>query len=287
MSFLMVAMFASAFVGNPGAISGEAAVFHADKVDKSLESTQLGFPPLSYVRNAFREVQMEFYCALDGDDCWRGFLPVLGRLRDYQDEAPEQDVRDIESFAVTNFTLYAFASEEESAVGKANFRGRLMCLEMLSQFTQVRRDTRLLYAIADWMSMAEELPCDDGKWQADIINAHLKDNARIFGSNHPPRVAGGISAARRNWGPEARACMAKYEFRRLYNKNLREFRVEAVSLFRRVIATGYKDSSVGEREKIWEEFCRRAKVTEREKSALSAEVGADFIKTNIVEAYSQ
>ena len=46
-----------------------------------------------------------------------------------------------------------------------------------------------------------------------------------------------------------------------------EFRAFAFVEIRKSILTGYGDGSNEEREKIWEEFCQKAKATEEEKNA--------------------
>lgn len=231
-----------------------------------LEKRDEGFPSYAVAYNELMSIRREFCVADPNVDNWQGFLPLYRRVVDSQHAAPTQEVARLEAFIVTNFTLYVFATEDEQSPVKACFSGRLRCLQLMAQFQLVKGDRNMLFQLADWLSGADALPTDHESWSRDITRAHQIDNRMIFGDNKPPRIAGGVGRALTHFGPRARECNAKYEFRKVYNGNLAKFRVAALSLFYRTITNELNHLTVAERASLWDEFCRRGKASEAEKA---------------------
>lgn len=242
-----------------------------EKKDLKKSSNQ-SFMPLSCVETRLHRIQEKFYLARADEDAWKGFLPVLDDLVTLQDKLDSSQVLPVQSFVVTNFTLYAFANETESEFRKANFDGRMKSLALIAKFKAVRLDDSVLFRIADWLGSSKMLPVEDSAWIKDIISAHQEDRARLFGTNSPPRFPGSISSAKRYWGASARACVDKYQFRKLYNERLGKFRMYAMTLFYNVIKN--EVSRHGNCNKTWQEFCRRAKASAEEKAAAEKAIPA-------------
>jgi hypothetical protein len=80
-----------------------------------------------------------------------------------------------------------------------------------------------------------------------------------YGCIHPALIVSGFEEL-------TRSCIDEYTAREKYNRKLEKFRFDALRLYLGIIKNNDM-YSIEAREKIWEEFCRRAKATEEEKNA--------------------
>ena len=244
------------------------AVAVSDKMDSSSE---LSLGTNTYV--ALREIDDSFLHPESGRDNWSRFVPLLDKVVENQGRVAEKEMRAAEAEIVSRFTLYSFACEYDDDPVKANFDGRLESVRLLCRLSLVRSDTNTLYAVAEWLSGAAPLTADFKSCSNEMAEAFARDRLMIYGGKWPPRYPGSVGN-KRHWGPSARACDAKFRFRRLYNERLPKFRVAALTSFRKAVVDGYGGMTDEQCESIWLEVCRKAKATDEERSAAEMAVQA-------------
>ena len=201
----------------------------------------------------------------DGEDIWVEFKPLLQSLAEYSE---------VSCFgvhqrygAISLFCNSPFADESEISLTKADFSSRRDCLSYISRFVHAAV-TEEIEVFVKWLSGAKYLPDDEDSRKKEFLKAESKDKELFytlplwFSSEEKDLFLKYKEAC-----PEWKRTEEKFRFRKVYNKNLKEFRVFAFVTLRRVITDGFHSRSNEEREKIWEEFCQKAKATEDEKIA--------------------
>lgn len=230
-----------------------------------MEGREGAFPTDAMLRSHMNLLQKDFRLANPNEDSWLGFLPLLEVVVRHQGDV-EPEVRNrIEHTVIGNFTMFAFAGASEDSMVKADFSGRLSCLELISRFEIVRRDTNALFQVAEHLSGAVGLSCDKDEEVAETLKADALDRQLVFGDKVPPRMYGDLTFVS-VVGKHGRECRDKFRFRRVYNERLPGFRTAALRCFYSAIKEGYEGASAEERQAIWDEFCCRAKASADEKT---------------------
>ena len=201
----------------------------------------------------------------DDEDIWVEFKPLLQSLAEYSE---------VSCFgvhqrygAISLFCNSPFADESEISLTKADFSSRRDCLSYISRFVHAAV-TEEIEVFAKWLSGAKYLPDDENSRKKEFLKAESKDKELFyslplwFSSEEKD-----LFLKYKEVCPEWKRTEEKFRFRKVYNKNLKEFRVFAFVTLRKVITDGFRSRSKEEREKIWEEFCQKAKATEGEKIA--------------------
>jgi hypothetical protein len=149
-------------------------------------------------------------------DVWVEFIPVLKSFAEYIEANGSIDIY---HYAISDFSRSPFAGEEETQLIKADFSGRRDCLVYICRVLGevVHLST---FALPEWFWKSRFLP--------EEIDLKGKDISKEE---------------------------AKLRFRKVYNKNLAEFRIHAFTMIRKSILTGKNGKTYAEREKYWNEFC--------------------------------
>ena len=199
-------------------------------------------------------------------DAWCEFKPLLKSFMDAHGLAGAFDF-EMELSAVSVFCLYSFASEDEVELIKADFSGRRDCLSYICKFMYVFCPSEI-ENLGAWLASAKFLKEDVETKKREFLKAEELDRDAIYRITRWNKKYIDEHYSRfKNLRPEWKKTEEKFKFRKIYNKNLAEFRAFAFAEIRKSILTGYGDGSNVNREKIWEEFCQKAKATEEEKNA--------------------
>ena len=199
-------------------------------------------------------------------DAWCEFKPLLKSFMDAHGLAGAFDF-EMELSAVSVFCLYSFASEDEVELIKADFSGRRDCLSYICKFMYVFCPSKI-ENLGAWLASAKFLKEDVETKKREFLKAEELDRDAIYRITRWNKKYIDEHYSRfKNLRPEWKKTEEKFKFRKIYNKNLAEFRAFAFAEIRKSILTGYGDGSNVNREKIWEEFCQKAKATEEEKIA--------------------
>ena len=197
-------------------------------------------------------------------DLWREYLPLLETMVRCQESVGFEAAKSKEISVMKYFVRYAFANEEESSIVKADFSGRLLCLEQFLNFYVVRNDVEMLYQIAEWIGRSKFLPDGDLEYNAEIRKACIKDLELVFDVNVIPLFD--IDNALKNiQGPRRERVNSIFKFRKVYNKSLREFRETALVLIREAIKDYSPKYYKIDSEIVWGEFCKRGNIPNEER----------------------
>ena len=197
-------------------------------------------------------------------DLWREYLPLLETMVRCQESVGFEAAKSKEVSVMEYFMRYAFANEEESSIVKADFSGRLLCLEQFLNFYVVRNDVEMLYQIAEWIGRSKFLPDGDLEYNAEIRKACIKDLELVFDVNVIPLFD--IDNALKNiQGPRRERVNSIFKFRKVYNKSLREFRETALVMIREAIKDYSPKYYKIDSEIVWGEFCKRGNIPNEER----------------------
>ena len=197
-------------------------------------------------------------------DLWREYLPLLETMVRCQESVGFEAAKSKEVSVMKYFLRYAFANEEESSIVKADFSGRLLCLEQFLNFYVVRNDVEMLYQIAEWIGRSKFLPDGDLEYNAEIRKACIKDLELVFDVNVIPLFD--IDNALKNiQGPRRERVNSIFKFRKVYNKSLREFRETALVMIREAIKDYSPKYYKIDSEIVWGEFCKRGNIPNEER----------------------
>ena len=215
-----------------------------------------------------KEIDDAFLASSPDVDNWMLFVPLLelvDQRRLSGDDECDEDKRNL-SKILNRFVLYSFACRYDSLKIKADFSGRKRCVELFATIVAKSSDKENLYLLAQWLSGANIITVKKSEVDQDLKLALKQDSIVIYGGKTQPRYPGSIGAKPR-MGPAWRAVKEKLDFRNYYNRKVIEFRQFAFGVFYQAICGGFEKVEDSSREKIWEEFCQKAKATEEEKNA--------------------
>ena len=210
----------------------------------------------------------------NGDlDLWREFLPLLETMVRYQESVGFAGVKSRERQVMQYFVQYAFANDEESRMIKADFSGRLLCLKNFINFYIVRNDVEMLYDIAEWIGRSKYLPEGEFEYNEAIKKAALKDLERVYDADSI--FLFDIRKALKNVkGPHKEQVKRIFEFRKVYNKRLKEFRETALVMIREAIMDYSPKYYKLDSEEVWGEFCKRGNISKEERVKVESIVKA-------------
>ena len=199
-------------------------------------------------------------------DVWCEFKPLLKSFMDAHGLAGTSHF-EMELSAVSVFCHYSFAGEDEVELIKADFSGRRDCLSYICKFMYVFCPSEI-ENLGAWLASAKFLKEDVETKKREFLKAEELDRDAIYRiTKWNKKYIDEHYSRFKNLRPEWKKTEEKFKFRKIYNKNLAEFRAFAFAEIRKSILTGYGDGSNVTREKIWEEFCQKAKATVGEKIA--------------------
>ena len=278
---VMVIMLSA--IMNVSAVTFSKVVLTPEEWDEAVRSgkMQMGLRACPYEREEFARnrhlfpsdwifsgevVKINDLFLLNKGDCdlWREYLPLLETMVRCQESVGFEAAKSKEVSVMEYFMRYAFANEEESSIVKADFSGRLLCLEQFLNFYVVRNDVEMLYQIAEWIGRSKFLPDGDLEYNAEIRKACIKDLELVFDVNVIPLFD--IDNALKNiQGPRRERVNSIFKFRKVYNKRLREFREKALVMIREAIMDYSPKYYKMDSEEVWEGFCKRGNIPNEER----------------------
>lgn len=204
------------------------------------------------------------------------FLPQLRELLAREVEEPTLETARREAAIIREFVDNTYAELPLCKMSvKVDFASRQEGLHLISHFGVVRTGTNDLYAVADYIGkgvFVSTATREEDRRALQKIRMHLcytpeqlaahkalEDDYRIVPALFTRKLDG---FAKEYWD--------EFEARDQYNAQLAEFRGSVLACFCRVI----KSADFGETDcrAIWDEFCRRAKASDLEKSAAEKSV---------------
>ena len=278
---VMVIIFSA--IMNLSAVTFSKVVLTPEEWDEAVRSgkMQMGLRACPYEREEFARnrhlfpsdrivsgelpIINDIFLMDNGDlDLWREFLPLLETMVRHQESVGFAGAKSRERQVMQYFVQYAFANDEESRMIKADFSGRLLCLEKFINFYIVRNDVEMLYRIAEWIGRSKYLPEGDVEYNEAIKKAALKDLERIYDAD--TIFLFDIRKALKNVkGPHKEQVRSVFEFRKVYNKRLKEFREKALVMIREAIMDYAPKYYKIDSEIVWGEFCKRGNIPNEER----------------------
>lgn len=278
---VMVIIFSA--IMNVNAVTFSKVVLTPEEWDEAVRSgkMQMGLRACPYEREEFAQnrhlfpsdrivsgelpIINDIFLKDNGDlDLWCEFLPLLETMVRYQESVGLAGAKSRERQVMQYFVQYAFANDEESRMIKADFSGRLLCLEKFINFYIVRNDVEMLYRIAQWIGRSKYLPEGDVEYNEAIKKAALKDLERIYDAD--TIFLFDIRKALKNVkGPHKEQVRSVFEFRKVYNKRLKEFREKALVMIREAIMDYSPKYYKMDSEEVWEGFCKRGNISKEER----------------------
>ena len=139
----------------------------------------------------------------------------------------------------------------------------------LTKYKLFHADTNALMFVADCVSNA--LPVDVSHEEEDKLAAWRLDDIADFGNtNGPLRMRAGINYG--CYGERTRACIFRYKNMIGFNGCLRSFRRRVFNSFCELILYYLNEYPESVRRSLWEEFCRRAGASDKERSHAHSEL---------------
>ena len=198
---------------------------------------------------------------------WREFEPTAGRIRNLQDSFPTQEVLQVQWHVVSNMFSGCYTSVAVTNSNQVNYQGlEAIIRHHLTKYKLFHVDTNTLMYVADCVS--NTIPVDTSREEAVV-------QARIRGEYMPE-----IGSTNALTGQPAPHDFNTYTNRvRLYvdwrsvlsaksgfNQNLRRFRREVFNYFCALILHDLSEYPEPTLRSLWEEFCRRAGASDKEKA---------------------
>ena len=201
---------------------------------------------------------------------WLGFVPTAGRIRQLQDKFPTQEVLQVQWHVVSNMFLKCYPTAAVTNANQIDYLGfdHIIFLH-LTKYKLFHADTNALMFVADCISNA--LPVDVSHEEEDKLAAWRLDDIADFGNtNGPLRMRAGINYG--CYGERTRACIFRYKNMIGFNGCLRSFRRRVFNSFCELILYYLNEYPESVRRSLWEEFCRRAGASDKERSHAHSEL---------------
>ena len=196
---------------------------------------------------------------------WFDFIPTVGRIKDHQDKFPTQKVLQVQWHVVSNMFQGCYLDAALTNDNQVNYQGlgQIVWLH-LTKYRLFHANTNALMYVADCVSNA--LPFDVSHEAEDLLAAQRLDDIIDFGNtNGPFRVRPGTNLA--CYGARARASIFRYRKLKSFNYAQACFRRQVFNCFCGMILHYLTEYPEPVRRSLWEEFCRRAGATDKEKAA--------------------
>lgn len=193
---------------------------------------------------------------------WREFLPMVDRVG-YADKAlSEQDAYELQIYTLTNILTRMRATTNDCVYdGFYDFGGARMCFEKIKNWSAFQSSTNLLMVAADHIGELEVLPWEFG------CNSNELNMAMAYATSKCSIA--GVRSVETSDG--FKILCEKVRFRRLYNKEVLDFRKSAFRYFLEVIKYRYVTESQIVRKQLWDVFLNRANATDEERARFAGE----------------
>ena len=195
---------------------------------------------------------------------WREFVPTVGRIKDLQDKFPTQEVLQVQWHVVSNMFSECYPVAVVTNDNQVNYHGLASAIWLhLTKYKLFHVDTNALMYVADCVSNA--LPIDVSHEEADKLAAWRLDDIADFGNtNGPLRMRVGMNLG--CYGDQTRASIFRYRMLHCFNGQLEEFREMVIDCFCELMLHDFSEYPEPTRRSLWEEFCRRAGASDKEKA---------------------
>ena len=201
---------------------------------------------------------------------WREFVPTAGRIKELQDKFPTLEVLQVQWHVVSNMFLECYPLAAVTNGNQVNYQGLEHAIWLhLTMYKLFHVDTNALMYVADCVSNA--LPIDVSHAEEDKLAAWRLDDIADFGNtNGPLRMRVGVNYG--CYGERTRACIFRYRMLEGFNFSIGQFRRRVFNSFCELMLHYFSEYPELVRRSLWEEFCRRAGATDKEKSEAHSKV---------------
>ena len=197
---------------------------------------------------------------------WREFVPTVGRIKDLQDKFPTQEVIQVQWHVVSNMFAGCYPVDAVTNSNQVNYQGLSDAIWLhLTKYKLFHVDTNVLMYVAD--SVSNALPVDVSREDAVVQVGMSEVYMPEFGStnaltgehvvlDYHPRT----NRVRLWWQWEG--------LRRMklgFNSAQASFRRRVFNSFCELMLHDLSEYPGPERRSLWEEFCRRAGASNKEK----------------------
>ena len=199
---------------------------------------------------------------------WREFVPTVGRIKDLQDKFPTQEVLQVQWHVVSNMFSECYPVATVTNSNQVNYQGLEHAIWLhLPRYKLFHADTNAIMYVADCVSNA--LPVDVSRETAVVLAGMNCEYMPEFGSTNALTgehvVCDYHSATNRDriWWQWEGSRRIKSGF----NHGQSSFRRQVFNCFCGMILHYLTEYPEPVRRSLWEEFCRRAGATDKEKTA--------------------
>ena len=195
---------------------------------------------------------------------WREFVPTAGRIKDLQDKFPTQEVLQVQWHVVSNMFSECYPVATVTNSNQVNYKGISDAIWLhLTKYKLFHIDTNALIFVANCVSNV--LPIDVSHEEEEKLAAWRLDDIADFGNtNGPLRLRQGMNY--HCYGDRTYACIEKYRIWRGFNGRGEGFRRRVFNSFCGLILHYFSEYPEPVRRSLWEEFCRRAGASNKEKA---------------------
>lgn len=193
---------------------------------------------------------------------WREFLPVVDRVGSADKVLSDQDTYELQIYTLTNILTRMRATTNDCVYdGFYDFGGARMCFEKIKNWSAFQSSTNLLMVAADHIGELEVLPWEFG------CNSNELNMAMAYATSKCSIA--GVRSVETSDG--FKMLCEKVRFRRLYNREVLDFRKSAFRYFLEVIKYRYVTESQIVRKQLWDVFLNRANATDEERARFAEE----------------
>ena len=198
---------------------------------------------------------------------WREFVPTVGRIKDFQDKFPTQEVLQVQWHVVSNMFAECYPVAAVTNGNQVNYQGLEQAIWLhLTKYKLFHADTNALMYVAD--SVSNALPVDVSRETA-VVQARLRGEymPELWSTNAltgelVPHDFNTYTNRVRLYCDWRQALNAKSGF----NWGVARFRRQVLNCFCELMLHDLPEFPEPVRRSLWEEFCRRAGATDAEKT---------------------
>ena len=198
---------------------------------------------------------------------WREFIPTAGRIKDLQDKFPTQEVLQVQWHVVSNMFSVCFPVAAVTNSNQVNYQGLDHAIWLhLTKYRLFHVNTNVLMYVADCVSNA--LPVDVSREEAVVQAGMRGEYMPEFGctnaltGEHVVLDYHSSTNRVRLWWQWEGARRMKLGF----NTAQESFRRRVFNSFCELILHDLSEYPEPTRRSLWEEFCRRAGASDKEKA---------------------
>ena len=198
---------------------------------------------------------------------WREFVPTVGRIKDLQDKFPTQEVLQVQWHVVSNMFSECYPVATVTNSNQVNYQGLEHAIWLhLTKYKLFNVDTNALMYVADCVSNA--LPIDVSREEAIVLAGERGEYMPELGSTnaltgeHVVHDYHSLTNRNRLWMQWRTVWVMKLGF----NSAQASFREMVFDCFCGLILHYFSEYPEPVRRSLWEEFCRRAGATDKERA---------------------